>query len=492
MAETEAAFREALGPEGIIDFDIGPLDRVGVPVWAVWWTDPGAARRGGGIGYGPTAERARIGGLGEALESVSSARHLATMPRQDASEAEMVRRAGRDHVVDPRLLGLPAGTEYGPDRPLRWTALQRLADGAPVWVPEEFVASSPADLAGAGPAGGPLVVPVTNGLGAHRDRDRAIAHAVGEILQRDGNGLVFRALDRGVVVDLDGLTDPDALDALHRLRSAGVDVMVKLASTGHGTVNVYAVGCARDDDLVVATACGEAAEPDRDRAVRKALLEFAAARARKAFMHGPLDAVDAVAPTRYLERVLPGVDPAREEQRVLAAMLEWTRMRPADWRPLLDATVFSRRSTVAFHDLPTAAVPADRELDHLASHLAAEGFDVLVADFPAGEGAHAVKVVVPGMEVETVAYARIGERNAQRLIDLGRDDLVRVGAAPAGWSRIALTPAAEERLGGPAWLDRARLAQVRARLLPLYREPSRHALQVALSRGGPAAGRAVR
>jgi len=483
LAETEGVFRAALDPGTVLDVDIGPLDRAGVPVWSVWWQDPAAARHAGGIGYGPTPERARIGALGEALESVLSARHLPALPRRTASERELVAAEGRDHVVDPRRLGLPAGTDLPVDRPLQWTRLRRLADDAPVWVPLEFAASSPRDLPHPAPSGGRLALPVTNGLGAGRTREHAIAHALGELLQRDGNGVTFRALDRGVVVDLAGLADPDALAALDALAAAGVDTTVKLAAAELGTVSVYAVGAAADDDLIVATACGEAAHPDRDVAVRKAVLEFASARARKAFMHGPLEAVAAVAPPEYLPTVLPTVDPAAEEPRVLAAMLEWAGATPDRWRPLLERTVFSRRETVPFTGLPTAPVAGGTLLRHLLARLAGEGFDVLVADFPA-DGAHAVKVVVPGLEVETVAYARIGERNTRRLRDLGRDDLVRVGADPGGWSRIALTDEAQQRLGGPAWLDPAGLARVRRGLLPLYREPGRHAVPLALRRGG--------
>jgi ribosomal protein S12 methylthiotransferase accessory factor len=46
---------------------------------------------------------------------------------------------------------------------------------------------------------------------------------------------------------------------------------------------------------------------------------------------------------------------------------------------------------------------------------------------------------------------------------------------------VHLTPAAEERLGGPAWLDVAGLEALVDGLLPLYREPSRHSAQLALS-----------
>jgi ribosomal protein S12 methylthiotransferase accessory factor len=78
-----------------------------------------------------------------------------------------------------------------------------------------------------------------------------------------------------------------------------------------------------------------------------------------------------------------------------------------------------------------------------------------------------------------MSYGRIGERGVRRLLE--RDDdragLVAVGSAPPapGWAPVHLTAAAQERLGGPAWLDRARVDQVVGELYPLYREPGRHA-----------------
>ena len=121
--------------------------------------------------------------------------------------------------------------------------------------------------------------------------------------------------------------------------------------------------------------------------------------------------------------------------------------------------------------------------------MAEHGLEVLVADLtPPGSieggegGARAVKVVVPGTEVETVAYGRIGEAGVGRLTGGGRDDLARVGRRPEGdgWREVVLTADAVERLGGPAWLDRDAVDAVAAGLLPLYREPGRHTARLVL------------
>ncbi|MBC7374063.1 MAG: YcaO-like family protein, partial [Frankiales bacterium] len=317
------------------------------------------------------------------------------------------------------------------------------------------------------------------------DADRALSHALLELLQRDGNGLVFRALDRGVVVDLDGLTDPAAVQALSRLRAAGVEPVVKLASTELGLTNVYAVGVDTDpDEPISATACGEAAHPDREVAVRKALLELCSSRARKAFAHGSLDRVRRLAGSDYLDRylaALPVDAVAAEEPRALAAMASWLALPAAGLTALLQDSVLSNRSQVRLADLPTttgldttAALRAD-----VVGRLHNEGMDVLVLDL-SGDGVHVAKAVVPGLEVETMSYGRIGERGVRRARDLGLP-FVAVGADPGGWTAVHLTDEATERLGGPAWLDRAAVDAAVGALYPLYREPARHLAQLALS-----------
>ena len=109
------------------------------------------------------------------------------------------------------------------------------------------------------------------------------------------------------------------------------------------------------------------------------------------------------------------------------------------------------------------------------------GFDVLSLAWtrttPDGAPVHAVKAVVPGLEVETLSYLRIGERVLRRLLDRG-SDLVGLGApTTADQLPVVLTPEATERVGGPAWLDRAAVERTVGELYPLYREPTRHAPQ---------------
>ena len=469
-----AAFSDSLE-----DFPVGGIDPLDVALHSAVLHGTPDRLGGSGLGYGATLEQARTGALGEMAEMALSARALAGVERVQASYDQLVAERGTDRVQDPRTLCLEAGTRYSGARPLQWLPMTRLRDGETVLVPAELVASGPEDLPGAPPPDGWLTTVITNGQGAAFDERAATVHALLELLQRDGNTTAFRAMDQGIAVDLDGLTDPASLALLERARALGIEPVVKLASTAFGIAGVHVVGCSADASEpvpIMVTACGEAAHPNVEVAVRKALYEWAAARTRKAFMHGPLDVVRSMTPPDYLDRWLNGHPPERlvEEEHALDAMVEWSRRSGPELVELLSDSVLSRRTTVPLRDLPTAS-PEDLH-DHVVGALAAEGHDVLVSVQPsAGDEVVAVKTLVPGLEVETMSYGRIGERGVARLRE--RDsELVHVGDRPDGdgWAAVVLPDGAQERLGGPAWFDLVARDRVVGPLYPLYREPGRH------------------
>ena len=283
------------------------------------------------------------------------------------------------------------------------------------------------------------------------------------------------------------MADPAIQRLLDQFRAAGVHVLPKLATTEFGLTNLYVVGHDDDPDAdlpIKLTACGEAAHPDRERALRKALLEFGAARARKAFMHGPLDEVARASEPGYLDAYLATLEIDGEEPRALGAMVEWLGHSGATLRDILGETVLSQRRSVLFSTLPTdqsgTLDDPTRRLAWIVDRLAEQNLDVLYVDSsPAGGEVYARKAVVPGLEVETMSYYRIGERGVRKLLDVG-SPLVGQGTIPEGALPVRLTAEATERLGGPAWLDpRAVDAAVGAHY-PLYREPSAHAAQMAI------------
>ena len=484
LADATQAYRRALPPGELIEISTAPLDRIGVPARvATFFARDGRVR--GGLGYGVTDEAALVGALGEMTEEFAASRAVMEWPRETGSFDEMTARFGAEHVADPRSLCLHAGSSYTADMPLQWLETRRWLSGETVWVPLEFVATYKGDVS---PEFPPLVTPITNGLGAGLTLDQAILHGLLELLQRDGNGVSIRALATGDALDLSTVDDTEARALLDKLDAAGIDVVVKVAATDFGIPNLYAVGIDREAhpgaQPIMAAGGGEAAHPVAAVALRKALLEFSAARARMAFFHGPLEQVAEIAPEGYLDRMREGFTVAAQEPRALAEMRRWLSFSLDDMRALLEPRVLHVERKIAFGSLPgmpeSEAHDRSSLLREVASRLEAAGLEILVADFSdyAAKGVYAVKVIVPGLEVETMSYGRIGARNVERLMRQP-ERLAGVGLMPSGAQPVLLTPEAEARLEGPAWLDTAALAQVVGQLYPLYREPGRHAARFA-------------
>lgn len=480
-----ARYRGALGLGETYEFPLTPLDTTGVPVWTVaTWIDGGFQS---GIGYGETDDRARTGAWGELAEGVFVHRLRDELPTRRASHRQLA-EAG-EPAVDPLRLRLPVGTDYTPDAERLWVEAVRYApgtdrDGERVWVPLDEAVAHTYNL----PDGyRPLYTPITNGLGAGDTRERALAHGMLELVQRDASSVGYRAFDRGVVIDLDGVQDPTTREWIDRLQDGGVTLMAKLAETPLGIPVVYVQGRERDlgamPHPLVLTGAGEGAHPDRERALQKALLEYGASRVRKRFAHGPLADLEGRVPQAYLARVREaGVDP--EEGRSTDAVAEWAGLDVEEQLRRLDGTWFRETTRVPLSAVPTTAVPDDPAAlaEHLAGRFVDAGLDVLYVEVsPPGSPVTVLKTIVPGLEVETVTYGRIGPRNLRRLLDriaagdpIVHPDLVGVGRPPAEAQRVPLAPEDEEALGGPAWVHLDLMEEALGPLYAMYREPAEH------------------
>ncbi len=479
LAPVAAAFRQSLAGHEMSVVRIDGLDRTGVPVVQGNLSLPGKpVTTGHGYGFDPV--EAEVGALGELCEEVHGTQWVGGIETVMGSYEMLVGLHGERGVIDPLTLCLPAGSRYTPDMPLAWVRGARFPSGEAVLVPDEWAASHGYDLRHR--AG--LITPITNGLGAGLDMAHAVAHGVMELLQRDGNVVDYRALDQGVVVELDAIGDPLVGSLLDHLRALGIDVTVKLASTEFGISNLYVVGDDRGDPSmpIQVTACGEAAHPDRERALRKALLEFCGSRARKAATHGTADQCRRVMSDAHVAAGLAAVRLEEEEPRALAAMVEWLAQDVAELRQRLRDSVFRHRRTVRFSDLPTvpssAVLNAEDRLALLAERLSAAGMDIIVVDCsPAGSPVRAVKVIVPFLESETMSYGRIGWRGVARL--RARADPLILDSPGPGARPVVLRAGDEERAGGPAWFDAVRADRIVGRLYPLYREPGCFSAQMA-------------
>ncbi len=481
LPDAARAYLDAFPAGELTAFPLTPLDRTGLPVWvvALFPDDP---RLSGimpyGVGYGPDEGQAILGGLGEIAEMVQPTLALAQVSRTRGSWRELTAALGESAVADPLTLCLPAGSPVGRDTALEWVEAVRARDGATVLVPIELAAYSRKDLA---PGYVPFTTLISNGMGAGPDVDWALGHGLLELLQRDGNGLLFRALDQGVVLDLpDGLS-PAARAALDAYASAGIAPQVKFATDEWGLCNLYCVGRETEGRApptpIMLTACGEACHPDRDAALEKALNEFAASRVRKAFAHGPAALAERVAPPGYVARFMArsGSNAKTGEGRAFEAMADWTTRPPEVLAGWLADSVHATRTRKPFAELPTTPAPDAWARGRIVrERLQAGGLDPLYVDLsPRDRAIAVVKAITPGLEVETMSYHRIGERNAAKLI--ARDHpLVRFGDPTDTLKPIRLTPEACERLGGQPLFDTALADRIVGPLYPLYREPEAH------------------
>ncbi len=474
-------------PDGRVElFPLSPLDRTGVACWNAIFLNGDGTRWHGvtphGVGYGVDDDSAIIGTTGELAEAVHSALGIWRLPRRTAT----FRALRSEGAIDPVSLVLPAGSPVDADTALEWVAGHRWPGGEAVWIPIDIAACSVGDLQ---PGYTPYTTPITNGLGAGPTLDFAIGHGLGELLQRDGNGTGFRAMDRGIALEFgpDEPRDPRTRALLARMDALGIEVIPKFATDEFGTANVYCVGAERAGVAaaypIMVTAAGEAASLDREHALRKALFEFAAARVRKVFSHAPLADIAGVAPPDYLDRFRQLHTLGGEESRSLWAMVDWLRLDQPAMRSMLAETVLSRREAKNFADLPSWSGPLSGTglVEELGRRFADHGMEILYLDFspPRATGVHVVKAFVPGLEVETMSYHRIGERGVRKLLERG-SPLVGIGRPPPGAQPVRLSVNAEQRLGGPAWLDTAEVDRIVGQLYPLYREPEVHSAPISM------------
>ena len=480
LPDAARAYLDAFPKGEIVAFPIDPIDRVGIPVWIVALFPENQRELEGvmpyGVGYGRDEGQAILGAMGEIAEMVFPALSLGAREKTRASYTDLVANLGAGNVADPLTLCLPAGSAVERGSVLEWVEAVRHADGAGVMVPIDLAAYNSAELSDGYE---PFTTIISNGMGAGPDLDWAVGHGLCEILQRDGNGLLFRALDRGVAIELPDDLPLGAADLISRYDRAGVRPIPKFATDEFGICNLYCVGVderGEPAEPIMVSACGEAAHPDREAALEKALTEYAASRSRKAYAHGDDARTRALSPRGYVERFLAqsGGAAKSSDRRALDAMIDWQSRQAGEIRSWLSDNMLSETSAKSFADLPHTPCEGPRDRGRIALERVGQAeFDTLYVDMtPDGCPVATVKLIVPGMEVETMSYYRIGERGVAKLLKMD-SELVSFEAG-AEREPVRLTPEAIERFGGQPYFDTQRAAEIVGPLYPLYREPEAH------------------
>ena len=481
LKATLEKFRRAVPTKRVYEFSTAALDHLGIPLYCVAvWTDDGIYYDGFGYGAGETG--AKIGAWGEVLEIFYAAESLQNEPRVFASYNEL--KAQNKNAIEPPTLCLDAGGDYTPDKKIHWVAVNDLR-GTETLVPIESIAIYPLQTAETA-SGNYLYRPITNGLGAGATLAQAVAHGALETVQRDGNCVTFRAMDLGQRIELDAVKKPETLRLLELLESKNIEIIPKLAGIVADIPVIYVVGYDRDlsqaEFSMSVSACGEAAHPDREIALNKALREYISGRARKHFMHGTPDKLARVAPAEYVE-AMTSEPPAPQENRAFEAVFDWATAAHEEIFRRIEKPILETRSVVKFSELPTKEfAPGDWDavLEHLQNKFAAHlDTEILYADFSANapEGVFVTRAVVPRMEGETMSYGRIGRRNLERLLERQKNDpqiekMVGFGddAPPPKARKIHLNEQDAARYPN-AWLDPEAVERQVGEFYALYREP---------------------
>ena len=480
------AYRAAL-PEGqLIQFRIDPIDYLGAPIVSIDLLvkdENGQVRHAyNGIGYGADELAATLGAYGELAEETHLEESFYQLDLEAGSYTDMVARHGRDKVIDPLEMVLPAGSPYTPDYPLKWAPVERLHDGARVWCPAGFVACNKGMLPDYPNL---LTTSIRNGSGAGDTLERALLHGTLELLQRDGNADCFRALDRGKVIDRTTLPE-DIVALLDEFAEKGLHIVPKLARVTCGVPSIYAAGDDRSADTfpIGVTSTGEGADPDYRRALRKAIHEVASSHSRKRFNNLPMERKAHLLPNGYADKIQSTIDLKGEEQRALRGMVEWLQLERSELRALLDDNVFLEKENIDAATLPTFdSTDIAEQWKFVNGQLEKEGLTPYVfRATTTGGHCEVVKVIVPGIEQEFGSYHRVGYRGVERLLE---DDPFGLLHREPGEGRqpILLTEAHHQRLGGPFYLDTARIDALIDPVYPLYREPTSHAAALALASG---------
>jgi ribosomal protein S12 methylthiotransferase accessory factor len=385
-AETFRAVEPLLGRFGITRVaNITGLDHIGIPVWQA--VRPNGRALAVSQGKGLDAASAKTSAVMESIESWHA--EYALPPVRLESHAVLASQAA---VLDPERLPRLRGGPYHRQAIIPWVQAVDLLSGGPVWVPFELVHLM---FVVPEPPGTGCFLRSSNGLASGNTFAEAAAHALAEVIERDGvalaQGLRPAALERRRV-DLATVDEPAAAELIARLVKAGIAVTVHDLTSDIGVPIFRAVIFDRATDNLLnpsLPARGEGCHPDAGVALCRALTE--AAQSRLTFIAGARD------------------DLSRGQYRWLQSRTTLTRER----RAARDRAPGPRR----FSDVRGCATSTvEGDLEAMLARLRRARIAHVASVELTGPGLpfSVVRVVVPGLEAEAAGPVAGGRARRRR------------------------------------------------------------------------------
>jgi YcaO-like protein with predicted kinase domain len=379
-AVTLERVRPLLRPMGITRIaNITGLDRIGLPVVNV--VRPNSRSNSVSQGKGLDLDAAKASAVMESVEAFC-AEHIDKALKFARAE-EMTRR---HRIANIDALPRPRGSRFDAGTPILWIEGRDLASGVGVWVPFELVHANFTVPAAAG--SGHFLLS-SNGLASGNTMEEAIAHALGELIERDA-GALFDATDAGLTgrrIVPASIDEPNCQLILDRVRAAGLTVAFWdiTSDVGVAAIRCQIMETADAVRVLPLPALGEGCHPERNVALLRALTE--AAQARLSVIAGVRDDIG---PDMYMRSDDPDL--------------------LAHWLALLSQTTGGRR----FHEVPDRRIEtAGDEVAYLLACLARAGLKQAIAiDLtPPDIGQIAVvRVIVPGLDPPSEANCLSGQR----------------------------------------------------------------------------------